>query len=206
MFALLVKLHSTAREFHKPEPRVACRKLARTIQNQVERAITRLRATGLHLESLLQPDYGNPVPAQDFHDTRVAGHLGTRIKSIGTRAQACNTHDKISAARDKRPVLQQRIAKYGCRHQYTESPKRPRTRPFGKKSGKCRVFTFFVGVIQNLVENHAPNIEIRRGPKSRGKPTRHACKILTTPAKNGHFAQNSPFSRCYPIQRKRLAA
>ena len=130
MFALLVKLHAAARELHKPESRMARRKLARAIQNQVEPAAGRL-----HLKRLLHPDYRNSGPAQDFHDTRVAGHLGTRIRGIGTRAlmariQACHTHDEIRTARDKRAVLQERVPKDRCRHQYTESPKWPRTRPF----------------------------------------------------------------------------
>ena len=43
MLTLLVKLHAAPREFHEPEPRMASRKLTRTVENQIKTVPLRFR-------------------------------------------------------------------------------------------------------------------------------------------------------------------
>ena len=108
MLAILVKLNAAPREFHKTEARMASRKLARAIQNQVEAA-----TSGLHLERFLHSDYRNPVFAQNIHDTQVTRHRRTRSVgpcTIFTRAR--NSHNEVGTTRQERAVLQQRIPEH----------------------------------------------------------------------------------------------
>ena len=102
---------------------MASRKLPRAIQHQVEPATCRLQG-----KSLLQPDYGDSVPAQHFHDTGVARHLGARTRAIAD-IRTRNPNDEIRTARQESAVLQQRIPEHRRRRQYPQAIERPHLRP-----------------------------------------------------------------------------